>query len=599
MKRTQLAALLIAVLPAAARSSEPPVTFCNPLNLDYGWAGKQHRHSADPVIVLFKDRYYLFATDDVPGYRVSDDLLTWKNITFTPEQRKLMSDNDIGTYCAPAAATDGNHLYFIRMSRRKGDKTVPVMRSADPAAGQWEQCGELRVTGDPCLFFDEGRAWLYHGLGKPTKVFEIDTKTWTERPNSEKQLRQETANPSGFVGGYERGRRELVDEIDSTDWLGKFKMLPCQEAAWMTKRDGKYYLQYATPGTVTHWYCDTVMEGPSPTGPFKQVDYAPVSLKVGGFMGSAGHSCVFQDKHANWWRVTTLWVGVYDLFERRIGLHPVSFDADGRMRTETALGDYPQVLPSGPRDDKASHLAGSWVKSFGKSAHASSALPDHAPQLATDENCRTWWSAATGNEGEWFALDLGSATPTSCIQVNFAEQDASTATARKSPVPLRYRAWQSADGKTWQPLSGDSLRTPTGPHDFIAFDKPLAIRHLKIECVSMPGGGKFAIRDLRVFGPPTGDTLPAVPAPIVKRHANDDRNATITWQPVPNADGYLVRFGDAPDRLWQTIQLQGGSHDHLTTHVLNRGVTYHFRIDAFNGSGLTAGQPAGPVASGQ
>jgi len=68
------------------------------------------------------------------------------------------------------------------MSRRKGDQTVPVMRSADPSAGNWEPCGELRVTGDPCLFFDDGRAWLYHGLGKPTRVFEIDTRTWTEIP---------------------------------------------------------------------------------------------------------------------------------------------------------------------------------------------------------------------------------------------------------------------------------------------------------------------------------------------------------------------------------------------------------------------------------
>jgi DUF1680 family protein len=589
MNRGTLLTLLIAILPGFAPAAGPPATFCNPLNLDYGWAGKQHRHSADPVIVLFQNRYYLFATDDVPGYRVSDDLLTWKTILFTPDQRKLMSDNEIGTYCAPAVATDGKHLYFIRMSRRKGDATVPVMRSADPAANQWEQCGELRVTGDPCLFFDDGRAWLYHGLSKPTKVFEIDTKTWREIPNSEIQLRPALTDFKDAFGGYERGRRELVAEVDTGSWHDRFKTLPCQEAAWMTKRDGKYYLQYATPGTVTHWYCDTVMEGSSPTGPFKPVDYAPVSLKVGGFMGSAGHSCVFQDKYSNWWRVTTLWIGVHDLFERRIGLYPVRFDAAGRMRTDTALGDYPQLLPTGPRDEISTHLAGSWVKSNGKAAKASSSLTDHAPQLAADENCRTWWSAATANEGEWLALDLGAAIRTSSVQVNFAEQDASTAAARKSPVPLRYRAWKSADGILWEPLSRDPLRTPIGPHDLIVFDQPIEIRYLKIECVSMPGGGKFAIRDLRVFGPPAGAPPPAVPAPIVKRHADDDRNATIEWQPVPGADGYLVRFGDAPDRLWQTIQLQGGSHDRLSTHVLNRGVSAHFRIDAFNAHGMTNG----------
>jgi len=136
-------------LPAAAAE-----TFCNPLDLDYGLNAKGFRHSADPVIVLFKDRYYLFATDDVPGYRVSDDLLSWTNIVFAPALVPLMSDNHRGTYCAPAVATDGAHVYFIRMDRRKESSTVPVMRSADPASGRWEKCGELRKTGDPALFFD-------------------------------------------------------------------------------------------------------------------------------------------------------------------------------------------------------------------------------------------------------------------------------------------------------------------------------------------------------------------------------------------------------------------------------------------------------------
>ncbi len=57
-----------------AGAAETGVTFCNPLNLNYGWSDKGYRHGADPVVVLFKDRYYLFSTWDLPGYRVSDDL---------------------------------------------------------------------------------------------------------------------------------------------------------------------------------------------------------------------------------------------------------------------------------------------------------------------------------------------------------------------------------------------------------------------------------------------------------------------------------------------------------------------------------------------
>ena len=580
-----------------AGAATGPHTFCNPLNLDYGWSAKGHRHSADPVIVLFKDRYYLFATDDVPGYRVSDDLLSWTNIVFAPELRPLMSDNDRGTYCAPAVAADESHVYFIRMDRRKESKTVPVMRSADPASGKWEKCGELRKTGDPALFFDDGRAWLYHGLGQPTKVFEIARKTWTEIPGSERQLRPAITNLADLFGGYERGRRELLGEEDTGAWLNKFTILPCQEAAWMTKHNGRYYLQYATPGTVTEWYCDTVMEGGSVTGPFRHVDYAPASLKVGGFMGSAGHSCVFQDRHRNHWRVTTMWVGVHDLFERRLGLFPVGFDADGRMFTETMLGDYPQMMPAKRRDAKDSPLVGWWVQSFGRPCTASSSLTNHPPALAADEDCRTWWSAQTGNAGEWLQMDLGKPTRVDAVQVNFSEQDC----VAKSVLPggefQRYKLLASDDGKQWRPMFApgarrelvNGTRESVGPHDYLALAAPQMLRFLKVENVFTPAGGKFALRELRVFG--AGGSEP--PAPVrglkVARHADDDRNATATWTPSPNADGYLVRFGIAPDKLFHTIQLQGGTNAALTTHALNRGVKYSWRVDAFNDGGLTSG----------
>ena len=599
LKLLELLGFLTALAAAPLGLAASEATFCNPLNLDYGWSAKGFRHSADPVIVLFKDRYYLFATDDVPGYRVSEDLLTWTNVLFAPELCLLMSDNDRGTYCAPAVASDGRHVYFIRMSRGKRETTVPVMRSGDPASGRWEKCGDLRVTSDPALFFDESRVWLYHGLGKPTKVFEIDPRTWKEIRGSERQLRPATTNLADFFGGYERGRRELLDEADTAQRLKKFALLPCQEAAWMTKRNGRYYLQYATPGTVTQWYCDTVMEGASPTGPFRDVDYAPVSLKVGGFMGSAGHSCVFQDRHGNWWRVTTMWVGVHDLFERRLGLFPVGFDAEGRMFTETALGDYPQVLPQTKRDPKHSPLAGWWVQSFGKSCTASSSLTNHAHALAADENCRTWWSAQTGNSGEWFQMDLGKPTRVSAVQVNFAEQDCEPKLLKPGGELQRYKLLASADGKAWQSLSapgarrelGDDGREAIGPHDYLAFSEIRTLRFLKVENVFTPAGGKFALRDLRVFGP--GDGQPPQPATHlqVTRHADDDRNATITWTPSRDADGYLVRFGIAPDKLFQTIQLQGGTNAALTTHALNRGVKYSWRVDAFNASGPSLGQP--------
>lgn len=597
-------------VPLSAEGAGHRPTFCNPLNLDYGWSPKGYRHSADPVIVLFKDRYYLFATDDVPGCRVSDDLLSWTNLMFAPELQALMSDNRRGTYCAPAVATDGSHVYFIRMDRRKEARTVPVMRSADPASGHWEPCGELRKTGDPALFFDQGRAWLYHGLGQPTKVFEIDRKTWTEIPGSERQVRPAITSLANLFGGYERGRRELLDEEDAGAWLDKFTILPCQEAAWMTKHNGRYYLQYATPGTVTQWYGDTVMEGDSATGPFRHVDYAPASLKAGGFMGSAGHSCVFQDRHGNDWRATTMWVGVHDLFERRLGLFPVRFDARGRMFTETAFGDYPQVMPQQRRDSDTATLAGWRVQSFGKQCSASSSLTNHPPALAADEDCRTWWSAQTGNPGEWFQMDLGRPTRANALQLNFAEQDCVTKPVPTADESIRYQLFASDNGEVWFPLASsgnsrdaarqtsgagtNSVREAVGPHDYLAFASPQLFRFVRVLNVSVPVGGKFALRDLRVFGPGEGQPPKPVTGLKITRHTDDDRNASLAWTPSPNADGYLIRFGIGPEHLYQTIQLQGGTNAALTTHALNRGVKYAWRVDAFNSCGVARGEPSVP-----
>jgi len=61
-------------------------TYCNPINIDYGFTPipnfseqGRHRATADPVIVLYKDKYFLISTNQW-GYWWSDDMLHWKFI---------------------------------------------------------------------------------------------------------------------------------------------------------------------------------------------------------------------------------------------------------------------------------------------------------------------------------------------------------------------------------------------------------------------------------------------------------------------------------------------------------------------------------------
>lgn len=47
-----------------SKEEKTEVTFCNPLNLNYRYQPEKpsRREAADPTVVLFKDKYYLFVS---------------------------------------------------------------------------------------------------------------------------------------------------------------------------------------------------------------------------------------------------------------------------------------------------------------------------------------------------------------------------------------------------------------------------------------------------------------------------------------------------------------------------------------------------------
>ena len=573
--------------------TEQQTTFCNPMNLDYGWGcfqkrEKKARTAADPVIVLFKDKYYLFTTMDIGGYRVSDDLITWKDVYFNPEIHA--SALDIDHYVAPAVAADDNYVYFINFTRDRSKKKVDVIRSADPENGKWEKCGEVRRMADPCLFIDDERFYFYYGLGaeQSTTFFEVNPETFEEIEGTKKVLREYITDVKECTSGYHFGRRELYDEIDASAWMGKFQKIPCPEGVWIVKNNDKYYLQYATPGTICNWYCDIVMESDSANGGFIEQPYNPVSLKVGGFIGGAGHSCVFKDKYGNWWQATSMWIGNHDEFERRIGLFPVSFDAKGRMRTHTVLGDYPMLLPQKKFEPQDISAFGWMLQSFNKACMASSSLPGFEPEKAADENVRTWWSAESGNAGEHFVMNFGKKVQINSVQINFAEQDINPEAPKETDYHA-YKLYTSNDGHTWKLLADKSGNKTAVPHEYLELSKPVEASYMKVENVHTPKEGKFALLDLRVFGSGYSDKPGQVKELSVKRNQEDGRYASIAWNKASGADGYLVRFGYRPDFLNQCIQVKGNETTELLLHILTKGVKYYYRVDTYNDTGITEG----------
>ena len=107
--------------------------------------------------------------------------------------------------------------------------------------------------------------------------------------------------------------------------------------------------------------------------------------------------------------------------------------------------------------------------------------------------------------------------------------------------------------------------------------------HLK-----MAEEGPIAVRDLRIFGKGPGKAPERVSGLIVQRDENNPLSARLKWEPVPDAMGYVVRYGISPGKLYHDYQVMGTNK--LTINSLNRDASYYFTVDAFNENGYKRGE---------
>lgn len=555
-----------ALFTASPQQPQAPRTFANPIDIEYRFMpnNPSRREAADPVIVLFRDVYYLFASAS-GGYWYSPDLLGWTFVK--PEGLPIEA-------YAPAVVAYNDALYYTA-------NNIGLYRTGDPKAGKWESLGQPFKVGDPDLFADDdGRLYLYYGLSYNGAIsgMELDPRSGF-RPLGEPFVC--FAADYARHGWERRGEDNLGAVTDNA-----FAEGPWIEGSWMTKHNGVYYLQYAAPGTEYKTYADGVYTAASPRGPFQYAADSPFSHKPTGFIGGAGHSATFRDKQGHYWHIATMVVSVKHQFERRLGLFPVEFDSGGAMHAGTLLGDYPQIAPALRKSGSADNLAGWMLLSYGRKAQASSSLDGFGPEKAFDEDVKTYWSARTANAGEWLSVDLGKRCRIEAVQVNFAEHEA-TALGRSPELYQQYVLESSQDGAAWSVLRDRSRNRKDAPHDYFELAAPAEARYLRLRNVRVAGGGTFSIRDLRVFGNGGGTPPAAAPRFEARRDASDPRNAVVRWEIVPGADMYVVRYGTAAGKLYHNYEVRGRRE--IAIHALNANVGYFFAVDAVNDSGYTQG----------
>ena len=588
--------------------------FCNPINVNYRYqfnadprrGGQLQicREAADPSMICFQGRYYIFASMTL-GVWVSDDLVTWENHRL-PEELPLYD-------YAPDVRVLGNWVYFCASNR---EHNCDRWRTKDILNGPYEKIEGSFPYWDPNLFADDdGRVYFYWGCSNMTPIYGVELDSNTMLPIGEKR---ELVFGDPYRIGYERIGEDnstlpASEEVVEAKYQAYLKansvpeeMLPPEvkplirgmlsdkpyiEGAWMDKHNGKYYFQYAAPGTQYNTYSDGVYVGESPLGPFTLAENNPYSYKPGGFLPGAGHGSTMQDEKGKLWHTATMRISVNHDFERRVGLWPAGFDEDGELFCNQRCGDWPMAAEGDPWRDPAWMLL-----SVGKAVTASSFVPKHEPEKATEENVQTWWRAASNSRDEWLCVDLGKIFDIHAVQVNFADDKldircpgeirpgSQARYIEEQDYATQWKLEGSSDGERWFMIEDKSDAQTDLSHDLIVREHGFAARYLRLSDMAVPYGQNPCVSGLRVFGLGDGEK-PAAPAFTAAR--TGDLDMTVMISEKPDALGFNILFGASPEKLYHSYMVfAAGSH---RIGALIKGREYYVRVDAFNEKGFTEG----------
>lgn len=579
--------------------------YCNPINYNYKYQFNRQpdgritvsREGADPSMICFKGKYLIFPSMTC-GFLYSNDLVNW-DFHATP----MLPGYDY----APDVRVVGDWLYFCASNHDHGVHYC----TTDPFSDDWEKIEGGMPFWDPNLFCDDdGRLYFYWGSSTTEPLYGVELDRDTLQPVGEKvSLVWGDPDTKGFERAGEnhipeRSKEEqamILAHLDKQPMPESMKKAaiafitgaPYIEGAWMSKHNGKYYLQYGASGSRFNVYGDAVYVSENPLGPFVMAENNPFSYKPGGFFPGAGHGSTMDDLHGNTWHVATGRICVNHNFERRIGIYPAGWDADGEMFCNQRFGDWPIAVSCEKQDPWAKP---EWMLlSYGKPVRASSESKPAAN--VTDEDIRTYWLAENNDPSHWVEVDLEKAYDIRAIQVNLADSGMEIALPEGVHLqgaleqqrwidevhqPTRWLLEGSMDGETYFTIEDKRNVDTDLPHDLVVREEGIQARFIRLTVESLPYDQAACVSGLRIFGQGHGKAPAQAENVTVKMVSNVDLQ--VSWE--GNATGYNVLWGYRPDKLYHCCQ--------VFTHSANiggliKGQPVYVRIDSFNDSGITEG----------
>ncbi|MDQ6418470.1 family 43 glycosylhydrolase [Paenibacillus sp. LHD-117] len=582
---------------------------CNPINISYKYQFNKtmsgeisvSREAADPSMIMFKSRYYIFPSMTC-GFLYSDDMAEWKFYAL-----KSLPAYDY----APDVRVVGDYVYFCASSH----ESCSFYRTKDLFSDKFEEIKSAFPFWDPNLFADDdGRIYLYWGSSPNLPLYGIELNPADMMPIGEKkELIVSNVNELGYersgenhvpprspeqiaemLKGFEQGSEGMSEELKNSA-LAYITGAPYIEGVWMNKHNGIYYLQYASSGSRYNVYGDGVYVGDSPLGPFKLAKNNPYSYKPGGFIPGAGHGSTMEDQYGNLWHTATMRINMSHHFERRVGIWPAGWDHDGDLFCNQRYGDWPISVEQAKLDPWAKP---EWMLlSYGKTAKASSCAEGKIHTSVTDENVQTWWKASSNKPGEWIEVDLGKEYDVHAVQINFADDGLSLPLPEgaelkgalheqrwidETPQPTRWKLEGSTDGSNNFVIEDKSDANTDLPHDLVVNEKGIKARFIKLTVVALPYGQAACVSGLRVFGLGSGKAPEKATDLTVNRAG--DLDLDLSWKGT--GTGYVVEWGYAPDKLYHSYQVFEQS---VRIGGLVKGQETYIRVDSFNDSGITEG----------
>lgn len=477
----RLALCFLAVPLLCAQTGAPqPLRYCNPLPLpEYPLqtrGGRDMRSAADPTVIRVKDKWYMYPSNGMAWW--STDMVNWHY-----QEMTLPGVGDAVIW-APTVMEHNGAFYLTA-------NDIGLYRANDPL-GPWQPMGNIVdengrrfVPFDPMLYRDDdGRVYLYWSGREGRGIFgvELDPADLTKFKGPRTHLFK-------YEPSHVWERYGDLNEVSSTTWI---------EGPWVTKHNGRYYLQYSAPGTEWKTYAVGVYTSDKPLGPYKYDPRSPILVDRKGLLNGSAHHSVVEGPNGTYWVFYHVLYRIRERFERRIAMDPVGFDAAGNMimNGPTETPQWAPGVKARPWEDNGSGSMPLTVNKF--TFKASSSAPGRDPEYAIDNYVRTWWEAAPGDAQPSLEVDLIQEYTIDSARILWSDNGLDFARGIK-PGPYQYRIEASRDGREFTAVLD---RTQNKEDLNIAFDEipPVRARFVRLVITGGPPRVPIGVVEFTVFG---------------------------------------------------------------------------------------------------